>query len=264
MATLSAVVGVAVALDEIALSVVEAAVGIHQGILFKRPVGRVVAAVVVDGEFVAELQVPQAIGQRDAAREGVAVAALHGTADTVVHQVDAILPGFVSAFEVETVLLSPSGVYGLGEPVCVHPSFNLPELARVDFVETNLRHRVVGREEPGAPFYLQFLTGIGEIVTAQVGHFHAHAAGVGHAQAAYVGLLRLDDDDTIGGFRAIDSLGGCVLQRGDTLHLIHVQVKNLGELGLKTVEDKQRLVGIGGVFALYAADRRSAAHLKVG
>ena len=264
LVALSAVVGIAVALDEIALGVVEAAVGIHLCVLLKRSVGRVVAAVVVDGKFVAELQVSQSVSERDATGEGIAVAAFHGTADAVVHQVDAILPGFVATFEVEAVLLSPSGAYRLSEPVGVDAGLNLPELARVHLVEADLCQGVVGGEQSGAALDLQFFAGVGEVIAAQVGHFHAHAAGVGHAQTAYVGLLRLDDDDAIGGFRAVDSFGGGVFERGDALYLVHVQVENLGELRLKAVEDKQRLVGTGGVFSLHAADCRRAAHLEVG
>ena len=116
----SCIIGVGVGLDQVTLVIVDAAVWVHLIIRGERAVWGIVAIVVVDGELVAEYQVLEAIGERDAAREGVAVTALHSSLDVVIREVDTILQIVLTSFEIEGVLVPHSCMNRLCEPISVN------------------------------------------------------------------------------------------------------------------------------------------------
>ena len=160
--------------------------------------------------------------------------------------------------------MAHAGAHGLCEPVGVHAAEHVAQFVGIGVVKTYLCQGIVRAEETRHLLHLQFLRGVAEVVAAQVGHFHVYSARIGDAHLALLGPFGLDDDHAVGGLRTIDGLGGGVLQRGDALHLVHVEVEYLGQLGFKSVEDEERLVGTGGIFSLHTGDGRGSAHLEVG
>ena len=261
---LTGVVHVAIALDEVSVHVVESAIGIHLVVLVEGSPRRVVTVVIVYGELVAELQVLHTVGQRDATGEVVAVGAFHRTTYSIIHQVHTILHGLVATLQIERVLVAEAVANGLCQPVGIHTGEYLAQLLGVVLVKGNLILRVICGVKTGQTLHLEFLGGIGQVVARQVGHLQTHRTGISHAHAAALGTLRLDDNHTVGGLRTIDGLGRGILQRGDTLHLVHVEVENLRQLSLEAIEDEQRLVGTRRIFALHTGNRRCTAHLEVG
>ena len=154
--------------------------------------------------------------------------------------------------------------HGLCQPVGLYAGQQFAQLLGVVLVEGYLVDGVLAAVQAGHALHFKLLAGVGQVVARQVGHLERHASRIGHAQPATLRALRLDDDHAVGGLRAVDGLGRGVLQRRDALHLVHVEVQNLSQLGLEAVEDEQRLVGTRGILTLHAGDGRRTAHLEVG
>ena len=261
---LTGVVHVAIALDEVSVHVVESAIRIHLVVLVEGSPRRVVTVVIVYGELVAELQVLHTVGQRDATGEVVAVGAFHRTTYSIIHQVHTILHGLVATLQIERVLVAEAVANGLCQPVGIHTSEYLAQAIGIVLVESHLRNGIVARVQTSQALHLELLGGIGQVVARQVGNLQTHRTSIGHTHAAALGTLRLDDNHTVGSLRTVDGLGRGILQRGDTLHLVHVEVENLRQLSLEAIEDEQRLVGTRRIFALHTGNRRCTSHLEVG
>ena len=147
VAHLTSVVGVGVCLDQVALVIIDAAIRVHSVVVGEGTVWGIVATVVVDGEFVADDDVLQAISQGDTSRESVAVAAFHRSLDIVIREVDTILQTMLTAFEIEGVLVAYSCVDRLSEPVGINATQYISKFVGVCLVEGNLGDGIVAAVE---------------------------------------------------------------------------------------------------------------------
>ena len=155
-------------------------------------------------------------------------------------------------------------VQWLVHPVRVDTGKHFAKLGGILLVKCHLGHRIIWRIKSCQAFYLQFLCRITHVIAWQICHFKIEATSIIDTQTTLIRAFCLNDNNAIGGFRTIDSLGSGIFQRGKTFNLIHVKVEDFGEFCLKAIKNKQRLIGTGSIFALYAGNSGAATHLKVG
>ena len=146
--------------------------------------------------------------------------------------------------------MADSRAQGFCEPVGVQPAEHLRFECVVAFGEVHLRLGVRRGVDTLDAFGFEFLPGVAEVVACQVGHRHLDASGVGHQLLIAGQAFGLDDDDAVGGLRAVEGLGRGVLEYGDAFDTGHVHVHHLLGRGFEPVEDEQRLVGPVLVVAL--------------
>ena len=82
-------------------------------------------------------------------------------------------------------------------------------------------------------------------------HFHAfrlistgETIGIGHLGTATRATLGFDFDNSIGALRSPDGSGGCILEHGDGLDVVGVDVEQLSELLVVGTRKVQVLVGL--------------------
>ena len=100
-------------LDDVAVVVVGAPVGIQAGVVGERAVGRLVRLGVADVQVVGEEEVAVRVGKGHTAVEALAVGAFHHTLDVVVLQAHRVSEAVVAALEPDAVALSHACAQGL-------------------------------------------------------------------------------------------------------------------------------------------------------
>ena len=229
----------------LAVLVAYAVVGVQLGILVEGAVGRsAVGGGVVDISNVADEQAFVAVADVDADALAINARAPHHARRLVEPGISLIAQFVRTALQVDAVAMGKHRFQRLRQPVGVHSALHLEQLAAVDVVAVFHVHNgsdlvVVAR----APFQLQLLGGVQQVVVRQVGILHLVVAVVGHAQAAGFGSLRLDHHHAVRGLRAVDGHGGSIFQQRHAFDLCRVEVHNLGYAHVDdAIEHKQRLV----------------------
>ena len=228
-----------------------APVGIHPGVVPEIAPRRVVAPGVADAQYVAEQEAFLAVRNVHVAREHRALRTLHHARHVVVREVDHRPQlAAVAQFDREGVFVADARAQGFCEPVGVQSAEHLRFECVVAFGEIHLRLGIRRGVDALDALGLELLPGVAEVVARQVGHRHLDASGVGHQLLIAGQAFGLDDDDAVGGLRAVERLGRGVLEDGDALDTGHVHVHHLLGRGFEPVEDEQRLVGAVLVVAL--------------
>ena len=150
------------------------------------------------------------------------------------------------------MLLAESQAQGFGEPVGVLAFHGLLEPFVVKGLPGYGLKRIAAVIVAFALLHVQFFQGVAKVVAGEVRRLDGKAAVVRDAGLVVGEGLGLDDDHAVGSLRAVDGLGRGVLQDGDALDEVHVHIGHFFQRGFETVEDEQRLVGLGEEVALQA------------
>ncbi len=98
-------------------------------------------------------------------------------------------------------------------------------------------------EEPGQTLKLQRLRCVHQLVRRQVGNVHAARKRIAHAKRSGFGTFGLDHDHAVGGPRTVNGRRRGVFENRHALDAVHVQVVDLLDLDLETVENEDRQAG---------------------
>ena len=150
------------------------------------------------------------------------------------------------------MLLAESQAQGFGEPIGILALLGLLEPLVVERLPGDGLKRIAAVIVTFALLHVQFFQGVAEVVTREVRRLDGKAAVVRDAGLVVGEGLGLDDNHTVGTLRSVDGLGRGVLQDGDALDEVHVHIGHFFQRGFETVEDEQRLVGLGEEVALEA------------
>ena len=226
----------------------------------------IVGFLVVEREFVAELEFPGPVDQVDVAADGLTVGTLHHALHLTVAQTDAVADLLLAALGVDIVLVGESRAQRLVQPVGV----DTPGDAFQPLVAQVVQPQLVGHAvsgvliHPGKGLELEFLTGIHQIIVRQIGHRDAEIALVGELQTPPLGRLGLDHDHAVRGLRTVDGRRSGVLEQRHRRHAVHIQVHHRLQRRFESVEDEQRLVGVRAVLLLQADHAALAADFEIG
>ena len=113
------------------------------------------------------------------------------------------------------------------------------------------------------PFYFQFFGCIAKIITRQIRSCHRQIPRIAHLQFPFLRLYGFDDHDPISCPRTVDCFCSRIFQQRDRCHPVHIQVEYFLCRCLKTIQNKQRLVGIWSILTFHIRQTRSPANLNI-
>ena len=226
----------------------------------------IVGFLIIEREFVAELEFPGPVDQVDVAADGLTVGTLHHALHLAVAQADAVADLLLAALGVDVVPVGESRAQRFVQPVGVDAPGDAFQPLVAQVVQPQLvGHALIGvLIHSGEGLELEFLARIHQIIVCQVGHRDAEIALVGELQTALLGRLGLDHDHAVRGLRAVDGRRSRILEQGHRRHAVHIQVHHRLQRRFESVEDEQRLVGIGAVLLLQADHAALAADFEIG
>ena len=219
-------------------------------------VGRILRVGESHLQIAGQLQLAGVVDQFRAAAVVVAQRPDHHAVREIAAEVDLVAQRAVrtrsadvrSAFEHQRVDVLERGAQRLCEPVGVHAVSRLHPEHRQQVASLGVYAAAGGRtlrEEVHLFVVLHQFLRIHQVVRRKVGGFDAGVERVGDLDAALLGHLGRDDDHAVCGARAVDRRSRSVLEDGDGFDAVDVEVVNLLDVHLKSVEDEDRQRGVG-------------------